>query len=255
MKTTDLEWRIVAASVIGSSHERHNKPCQDAHHFQALLGNSLVIAVADGAGSASLSEVGSKIAVAAAVEAVVLRWSTTPPIEENEWRAFLVDALQSALRSVEAEALAREVSIRELASTLIVLLASPEQVAVGQIGDGAVVLGGKEGEVISLTLPDSGEYLNETSFLISPDAIEMAQFNIWQGSVSKLALFSDGLQQLALKMPEGSPHEPFFAPLFSFVESKYMDEMAQEELVSFLRSPRIQERTDDDLTLVLANLG
>jgi len=255
MKTTDLEWQIVAASVAGTSHEKHEKPCQDAHHFQALLGNSLVIAVADGAGSASLAEVGSTIAVAAAVEAVMLRWSTEPPNKEDEWRSLLVDALQTAYKSVEVEASEREVSVRDLASTLIVLVATPRQVAVGQIGDGAVVIMDEQGEIIPLTTPYSGEYLNETSFLISPSAVKMAQLNIWEGSASKLALFSDGLQQLALKMPGGIPHEPFFAPLFHFIGNCDFGEMAQEELVNFLCSPRVQDRTDDDLTLVLANWG
>ena len=29
-------------------------------------------------------------------------------------------------------------------------------------------------------------------------------------------MFSDGLQRLALKLPEGTPHAPFFTPLFRF---------------------------------------
>lgn len=32
-----------------------------------------------------------------------------------------------------------------------------------------------------------------------------------------VGLFSDGLQMLALKLADHSPHTPFFAPLFNFM--------------------------------------
>jgi hypothetical protein len=67
-----------------------------------------------------------------------------------------------------------------------------------------------------------------------------------------LALFSDGLQMLALKMPPGTPHPPFFAPLMRFVAQTRDRATAEEHLRGFLQSPRIAERADDDLTLVLA---
>jgi hypothetical protein len=49
-------------------------------------------------------------------------------------------------------------------------------------------------------------------------------------------------------------HAPFFAPLFKFIaEAKDLD-VANQELTGFLRSPRVCDRTDDDLTLLLAAL-
>jgi hypothetical protein len=57
---------------------------------------------------------------------------------------------------------------------------------------------------------------------------------------------------LALKIPEGTPHGPFFAPLFRFSGEWKEEEDAKQQLESFLRSPRVSERTDDDLTLLLA---
>jgi len=63
------------------------------------------------------------------------------------------------------------------------------------------------------------------------------------------------LQMLALKIPEGTPHGPFFAPLFRFSGTVKEDSDAKEQLESFLRSPRVSERTDDDLTLLLATFA
>jgi hypothetical protein len=40
---------------------------------------------------------------------------------------------------------------------------------------------------------------------------------VWRGVPRHVAVFSDGLPMLALKMPVGSPHAPFFMPLFHFM--------------------------------------
>ncbi|MDQ3699739.1 MAG: protein phosphatase 2C domain-containing protein, partial [Chloroflexota bacterium] len=65
-------WRVVGTSVRGASHRRHGLPNQDALRWwpESGLGPPLVLAVADGHGSAKCfrSDVGSRLAVAAAVE-------------------------------------------------------------------------------------------------------------------------------------------------------------------------------------------
>ena len=159
-----------------------------------------------------------------------------------------------ARTSVEAEASVREASVRDLASTLIVVVATPELIATAQIGDGAIIISDKQDNLVALTVPQSGEFINQTTFLISPEALDTAQVNIWNGNVANLAMFSDGLQMLALKMPSGSPHIPFFHPLFGFVSQLTDETLAKEELERFLKSPRVTQRTDDDLTILLASL-
>lgn len=245
-------WRVVSASVSGTSHHSSGQPCQDAYHWQLLPEGVLVAAVADGAGSAALGEVGATVAAQTAVESVCTNIKMRLIEEEEGWRDLLVDALKTAQMAVEAEAFSRQVKVRDLASTLILVVATPEIIAAVQVGDGAAVVGDRQGNNIALTAPQSGEYLNETTFLISPDAVETAQVNVSYGSTAHLAIFSDGLQMLALKMPEATPHAAFFSPLFRFVEGTTDEMEAQEQLVAFLRSPRVTERTDDDLTLLLA---
>jgi hypothetical protein len=113
-------------------------------------------------------------------------------------------------------------------------------------------MGDREGNFSSLTTPQRGEYVNETTFLTSANALESAQTAVWYGETANLALFSDGLQRLALKLPAGAPHPPFFSPLFHFLAGMTDESEAQAQLSAFLRSPRLTARTDDDLTLVLA---
>lgn len=245
----ESNWQIISASVTGQGHEKRNLPCQDAHRWEMLSPDTLVVAVADGAGSAKLSAVGAQVAVHRAVEAVIQKQKA---ITEVAWEDSLREALTAAQEAVRAEAERQEAELRELATTLIIVVATAQQVAVAQVGDGAAVVESKEKMLHGLTTPEQGEYLNETKFLICADAVETAQIKIWQGQPTHLAVFSDGLQMLGLKMPDGTPHQPFFSPLFQFVAAAEDEMMAKEQLVSFLRSPRVSERTDDDLTLVLA---
>jgi serine/threonine protein phosphatase PrpC len=246
-------WRVVSASVSGTSHQNRGQPCQDAYHWEILPEGVLVAAVADGAGSAALGEVGATVATQTAVETIRTHKDKLRSLKnDTDWQLLLTDAIKAARIAVEAEATARQVKLRDLASTLILVVATPELVAAVQIGDGAAVLGDRQGNIIALTAPQSGEYINETTFLTSPNPVEKAQMTVRKAATAQVAVFSDGLQMLALKMPECTPHTPFFAPLFRFVEGTIDQTEAKAQLEEFLRSSRVTQRTDDDLTLLLA---
>ena len=66
-----------------------------------------------------------------------------------------------------------------------------------------------------------------------------------------MAAFTDGLQMLALSMPSGEAHAEFFTAAFRFAAGIADGETARQQLHAFLTSPRMRERADDDLTLVL----
>lgn len=243
-------WRVAAASVVGVSHEKTGQVCQDAHCWRTMPG-VLVAAVADGAGSAALGEHGAILAAQTVVETLVAQAESGWPQTEAEWRTLLRAAFEFTRTAVENEATARDAAVRDLATTLIALVATPTWIAVGQIGDGAVVCDHGDG-LIALSNPPSDEYINQTTFLTTPDALDTLHVTLLQGAIASLAAFSDGLQRLALKMPDGTPHPPFFAPLFRFVAAEQAPEQAGAQLAAFLRSPKITERADDDLTLLLA---
>ena len=177
----------------------------------------MVAAVADGASSAALGEVGARIAAWTAAATVCLSQQRAPwPEDEDAWRLCLTEAITTARVAVAAEAIARQVPIREFATTLILVVATSALVAVMQVGDGAVVVGDGNDNLVSLTVPQGGEYANETTFLISPNALATAQLRFWHGTPVYLAAFSDGLQRLGLKMPAGTPHAPVFLATVPF---------------------------------------
>jgi hypothetical protein len=193
--------------------------------------------------------------IAAETSASHLLCATLPALlSETLWRETLENAFRAAYRAVETETLRCSAPLREFASTLLLAVALEGGIAVGQIGDGAVVVQTRQGELLALTTPENGEHVNETLFLTSPNALESLQFRVWHGKATHVALFSDGLQRLALKIPASTPHAPFFTPLFRFLSATQDLDVAQNQLEAFLRSPRVTDRTDDDLTLVLAEL-
>ncbi len=249
-------WRLAGASVQGVSHKRLEMPCQDAHAVALLQPDAVVLVTADGAGSAELSATGARIAVDTALASLAAAASTGIWCPDNSQR-LLTEAAATALLAVEAEAASLEVPARALACTLILCVLLPHFAAALQIGDGACVVrlagdASTEPVLMALTTPTHGEYLNETTFLVSPNAIQCAQFGSTSQTITGAALFTDGLQEIALNAPDYRPHGPFFAPLLRFIEAQECPAAAEQQLRSFLESPRLSNRTDDDLTLLLA---
>ncbi len=252
MTGTSTVWRTAGVSVAGTSHLRTGTPCQDAHRIAHLPGGVLIAAVADGAGSAPLADVGSACAVRAAVDAAMARLGAGLPAAEEDWHALLREAFEAARAALAAAAAARGRPVTELATTLLLAVATPDLVAAAQVGDGAVVGRLADDSFRAVTRPPAQEYVNETTFLTSANPFGQASFAVLREPLTGLALFSDGLQMLALKMPEGTPHAPFFTPLLRFVAEVKDPNATEGQLRRFLQSPRVTDRADDDLTLVLA---
>ena len=227
-------WRAIGASVVGGAHIRRGKECEDAHAF-VELDNGLMIAVADGAGSAPRAAEGSQLAVAA-----VVHWVN----QGVRNPAMLLSRARTCLRTWAGS----QAAMREMATTLSVVVLSGRTARVAQIGDGAVVLLTERGQLELLRAADGGEYLNETVFLTSAKWREHVRKDT-RADVRGAAVMSDGLQLVAIDMAASSPHAGFFDPLFAFAAA---DDATDDELARFLASPRVRARTDDDSTLVLA---
>ncbi len=142
--------------------------------------------------------------------------------------------------------------LRHLACTLLVCHVTPSGISAAQIGDGAVVRGDGTGKWKSVATPATGEYLNETFFVTSEDALDRAQRCVLRTPVREVAMFSDGLQMLSLDLKTGQPFEPFFRPLFQWLRRSGGRRERTAGLDRWLRSPKLAERTDDDLSLCLA---
>jgi hypothetical protein len=244
-------WQITGASVIGSSHIKTNKPCQDSHGFQILSNELALIVVADGLGSAEKSEIGSRLAVdtvLASLAGALEKENITTEVS----LAALENAFSAARKALEDKATTEGLPLRDLGTTLLCVVLASDWVACGQIGDGAIVAQQADGSLLLLSAPQRGEYANETVPLTMQNALEKVRYSSQLVEVKGLALISDGLQNLALKSTDYAPYGQFFDPFFDLV-SRSMDlTQTQSKIEEFLGSERVLGRTDDDKTLVLA---
>jgi hypothetical protein len=249
------DWQFAAAQQRGSSHEATGGVCEDAYTVSMPTPDLLVIAVADGAGCAQHARTGATAASERGAAQLCARLALgDAALDDAMLEEMLREAMAAALEAVQEEAVIRQVSDHELATTLILVIAHREFMAAAQIGDGAAVIADESGEILSLTVPVPGEYINEVVFLTSANAIQTAQVKIRRGRATRVAVSSDGLQMLCLKWPEFTPHEAFFTPLFDFIAGATDELQAAQELEAFLNSEKIAALTDDDRTLVLAAL-
>jgi len=243
-------WRVVPASVIGTSHEKAGLPCQDACGFLRFkCGDEdfLLAAVADGAGSAALSHVGSFEAVNHLLATVSREILALPEITKDQMRKWMQDVLTHLASVAERE----NTTQAELACTLLFALVGNSEAIFAQIGDGGWVVE-KDGGVIPATWPQNGEYANVTTFITTDGALEAMQFERLNGKILAVAGFTDGLQTLALNFLSRTAHAPFFKPMFDAINSCDDETSLIAPLHSFLVSEAVVFRTDDDKTLVLA---
>jgi len=245
-------WKTLYQSVQGTSHVRTGRPCQDSSTARELaLKNEtvLVLACSDGAGSAEHSEIGSRLAcekIADVISGELQARENCPPIHAEQ----ALDWIRQVHESLEAEALLREIPIRQLACTLLFAVVGQSGAAFGQIGDGAIVVWQDE-RYQNIFWPQSGEYANTTNFVSDPQFHSRFEFAWCDGSIDELALFTDGLQMLGLDFQERRAHGPFFAPLFETLRKEQPADLVVP-MRNFLESEVVAERTDDDKTLVLA---
>ena len=252
-----LRWRVVAASVTGTSHAKTGLPCQDSHSIGGKTPDDLLIAaVADGAGSAALSDTGSEIAARTATRTVArLARLHIAPFYEAIIKEILEGAVRAARAALETEARQQERALRDFATTLIVAICTPDMTAAAQIGDGAAVTS-HEDEYTLFSAPQRGEYANQTNFITSHGWQDTLQISAQRGGIRRLAMFTDGIQSISLNAAaSNTPHAPFFDPLFNWAEKQESEQTAGNSLKNFLSSSRVTDRTDDDLTLLLAILS
>lgn len=251
-----MSWRIVGASVAGTSHDANSTPCQDAYRATVIgdvTGNEwLVLTVADGAGSAAHGGDGAALACEEAMIeiATILEADVADPLLADGAVAAVLSAVRARI-SREAQSLDRD--MRSYACTFLGAVVGERVASFFQCGDGAIVVSshGSQGVVF---WPSEGEYANMTHFLTDDAWIQNVQICHATAAFNEIAMFSDGLQRLALSFENQVPFRPFFTPMFERLRScsavEYL--LLGDKLRAFLQSSAVNERTDDDKTLALA---
>ena len=251
-----MSWKVIQASAIGSSHLARGEACQDdcaAVTVAAPWGEECLVAlVSDGAGSAICGGKGATVACESGIR-VIEEWVS----HSESLSALSSDVIASWVDSIRYQlwlaSRSEGLVPRDFACTLLGAVIGEKAAAFFQVGDGAIVIGDGDG-FSPVFWPDSGEYANMTYFVTEDDAFDHLHSEVSLAAPSEVALFSDGVQRLALVYLSRTVHKPFFEPMFARLSQASLDEchVLSEQLAGFLGSPRVNERTDDDKTLVLA---
>ena len=207
---------------------------------------------ADGAGTSERAPEGARLACEAVVDRAT-RWADGKADLSALDREAFVPWLGEVQVRIAAAARAEGRESRDFSCTLLVALVGRGRAAFFQIGDGAIVYRGADGAYLPALWPQTGEYANCTWFATDEDAADRVQAASAEG-VHEVALLTDGLQGLALRYATREAHGPFFAPMFARLRGERQGQPRGllEELRAFLASAPVNQRTDDDKTLVLA---
>ena len=244
------QWKAISKSEIGISHQKRKQPCQDYGNY-LIEGGFLIGAVADGAGSAKYADIGAKETVTFMINYFQKMISKSKKIFNNnnlstlaidisllpqtKVKSIFITAIKRLQIKLQKIAEANNCSLKDLACTLILFIADQKGIYAMQIGDGFLVIHSPKKDYQLVFLPKKGEYQNETVFVTCDDAIASMQTTIIEGNYSFICASTDGLESVALKLPNYTPFAPFFQPLQEYIFQTQDPEKEETYLINFLK--------------------
>ena len=258
-------WQVVGQSVRGAVHERNGLPNQDAIYWlpSSGEGSSIVLAVADGHGSArySRSHIGACLAVESAAQLVHEFINSQADnlsllkdaVEDWLPRALVRKWVEVVTDHYNAEPLNEE-SIVAYGATLIVAAVSERFALYLQLGDGEILTVSESGEVTRPLTRDDRLIANETTSLCAPDAwrdfrVSFQPLN--HSSPALILLSTDGY-------PNSFRHESGFFKVGSDILNMIREHglaMVKDNLAGWL-SDSTRAGSGDDITVgILCNVN
>lgn len=278
-------WAAIGVSVTGSGHIQAGLPCQDNNIYEDLGDGWSIAVISDGAGSASLSHLGSRITVDRTVfhfknllQNKDWKELNTLPSEE-EWNETSFLTLKLVYDDLASYAASKSINIADLNATVILAILTPSGVLACHVGDGRAGYLNQAGDWISLFTPHKGEEANQTIFLTSDfwtipyfriSGVRVPEAVVIRNTVNALTMMSDGCEntcwQCNLFNPESGkfydpnlPYPNFFNNiLHTFIDALNSREKENDLLEawhSFVENGNegFIEETDDKTLVLIAN--
>ncbi len=238
------DWVASAVAERGLGHLANDLPCQDVT-LADEAGDVSAITLADGAGSAKLSDIGALVVAESALAILLDQFDDLYYGEEEEVKSFTIDTI---LTNLSIRANQENADLRDLSSTLLCVAVKGERYVAMHVGDGVIgVMQGDELKVLSY--PSNGEYANETVFVNSQEAqYDMRLMRGRAAAISGFVLMSDGSEQ-SLYDKTKREIAPAIVKLFA-ARLDMPDEEFESELRDLLQTQIIQ-RTADDCSIAL----
>lgn len=255
----------------GRSHEHDAKFCDDDGDFWRHDSGWMVLAVADGAGSAEYSREGSRIAVTTVLKEFE-RWFTEEQVAEcnaclKDWEishgAFhqlfylqFFEICKKAIAKIKALAEQNNVKERQFATTLLVTVSKTyvgkTYLASLWIGDGAMVAY-RRGASRLLGAADSGAFVGQTRFLDAsylqqhyPSSVSIAAIE----QAEALILMTDGVSDPKFKSDAELGDPGCWDQLWQELEPELAKENPEQALLEWLHF--FERGYHDDRTLLIS---
>lgn len=256
------QWQVAGQSVRGAVHERNGLPNQDAIYWLPASGegSSIVLAVADGHGSArySRSHIGARLAVESATQ-LVRDFLDSQAGDGNlslikdtteEWlpRALVRKWVELVTQDLNSDPLEEsEQNVIAYGATLLVTAVTEQFALYLQLGDGEILTVSESGEVTRPLTKDDRLFGNETTSLCAPEA--------WRDFRVSFQPFVQSSPALILLSTDGYPNSFRDEAGFFKVGSDILN-MVRENGLSFINenlsgwlSDSTRAGSGDDVTL------
>ncbi len=244
-----MTWTWARANEIGSGHIKRQQPCQDAY-FCFSDGDIFIAAVADGAGSAAHGGHGAWLCCRG-----LKNLARKYVAKNNQLPSKYIFAtwLSQVINHTAEISASLDKTPRDFASTLIFLASNGKETFVAQVGDSCAVFKDHDtDDWICPVWPTKGHYASTTCFVT--DRVVQLYFAEHKHNVSRVALFSDGLEKLILDQKTKVASPGFLDPITNPLSNgtRGLNRALSREVKLFLGSQRVLDRTDDDKTIILA---
>lgn len=239
-----LPWKFCGAEIQGSGHKRNNIPCQDKTYCNQRDGVK-IIALADGAGSATLSHFGAECVTRAVSEYVIDNFLQLVSADDNSIKSDVASVIRTTL---SAQASRLECGEKDLSSTLLLAAVRKNSYIAIHIGDG--VIGSYERDALKvLSAPENGEYANMTWFTTTTNLEKVIR--VYRGDasiVSGFILMSDGVEPSLYDTRKNTLADATINLIYTNakIDSKLMSQLLLESL-----EQAIAPRTHDDCSIAL----
>jgi hypothetical protein len=274
------KWFVIGGSVIGKSHIESQLPCQDNHYYEDIGNDWGVAVVADGAGSAQYSHLGSQLIVqktAGAFHELVIKnnWHQQNQLPSNEdWHLSAKKVLTNVKEMLESYANVHQLETKSLAGTVIAVIYSPIGLLITHIGDGRAAYCNDQNEWKSIMIPWKGEEANATVFMTSDIWHEELDHFVESRVITEkpiaFTLMSDGCEKASFECSQvdpstkqwsdpNKPYPKFFKPLVNTLKNLKQEGTSYSEIKnkwhSFLSDGNQTLKDEsDDKTMILGVL-
>jgi len=249
-----MQCRVYAASAIGKSHIDGGIPCQDAFALNAI-DDILIAAVCDGAGSAALSDVGSNLVASTLFSAIADQYRAGEAmhlLDVDAFKSKIEGMVGVARASLESLAQSENRMLGDYSATLVGVVTSASQGYFFHIGDGlAIAQCETSGQGNIISLPENGEYANETYFITGTEWAAHLRVTPIGNAINMVALMSDGAMPFVMSKGNADFYRPFIDPVAGYLET-VSEVDGSKPLEGTLSDVRTHQITSDDKALLIA---